>query len=828
MKTKKLHKQDIINILLLITGILLFVGSIYILNNIYGSKTDWISQHFRLPEYLRNLFYKNKNIFPNFSFNLGAGQNIYHLIYYGLFNPIILVSYLLPFIKMKTYIIIINIILVILSLITLYKWILSKYNSKIAFLSTLIFITSGCLIYHTHRHFMFIDYMLFQILALISTEKYFKEKKVLNLIISTFLIILISYYFSVGSIFAIVIYAIYNYLIYEKNINLKTFFIQGTKFVLNLLIPVLLASFILIPTMYILLTGRSETKNTIDLLTVLIPTINPKIFLYDSYSIGLTSIFIYSLIDNINTNNKSNKFLAITTSIILIFPIFNYILNGGMYISGKSLIPFLPLCILLISNTLNNILTNKVDKKNIIIFIGIIIFTIITNLKYNKLIILIIESLIYIISILIYKYKKQNIKIFIPYFIIIILICLITNYSDVLITQKHYKNIEEKNIDITKLYDNNIYRTANLNNILENSNNVLNDSYFTTSFYSSTSNKEYLNFVRNTFKNETYNKDYHTITQSSNILFNIYMGNKYLISDYDLKGYNLKIKDKTNAYINEDTFSIGYTNNKLMSLKEFNTLSYPYTIDALLNYTIVNKDIPSNYESKIKDFNNELILDKYEKYKTNNHYKFTIKKTKKININLKNPTDNILIITFKMNYHEKKTDPSITINNITNTLSKYNWKYYNKNETFHYVISQNDPIDNLSIELGKGTYDISEIKIYEYDYNELKNIKNNHEELEITNLEQDTLEGNISVKNDSYFQLSIPYDKGFTIKLDNKKINYEKINTAFLGFKIPKGNHNVKITYKAPLSSLGNKLSLITLCLSTIYLLIKKNYFLNK
>ena len=669
---------------------------------------------------------------------------------------------------------------------------------------------------------MFIDYMLFQILALISTEKYFKEKKVLNLIISTFLVILISYYFSVGSIFAIVIYAIYNYLIYEKNINLKTFFIQGTKFVLNLLIPVLLASFILIPTMYILLTGRSETKNTIDLLTILIPTINPKIFLYDSYSIGLTSIFIYSLIDNINTNNKSNKFLAITTSIILIFPIFNYILNGGMYISGKSLIPFLPLCILLISNTLNNILTNKVDKKNIIIFIGIIIFTIITNLKYNKLIILIIESLIYIISILIYKYKKQNIKIFIPYFIIIILICLITNYSDVLITQKQYKNIEEKNIDITKLYDNNIYRTANLNNILENSNNVLNDSYFTTSFYSSTSNKEYLNFVRNTFKNEIYNKDYHTITQSSNILFNIYMGNKYLISDYDLKGYNLKIKDKTNAYINEDTFSIGYTNNKLMSLKEFNTLSYPYTIDALLNYTIVNKDIPSNYESKIKDFNNELILDEYEKYKTNNHYKFTIKKTKKININLKNPTDNILIITFKMNYHEKKTDPSITINNITNTLSKYNWKYYNKNETFHYVISQNDPIDNLSIELGKGNYDISEIKIYEYDYNELKNIKNNHEELEITNLEQDTLEGNISIKNDSYFQLSIPYDKGFTIKLDNKEINYEKINTAFLGFKIPKGNHNVKITYKAPLSSLGNKLSLITLCLSTIYLLIKK------
>ena len=32
--------------------------------------------------------------------NLGGGQNIYNFAYYGLYNPVILLSYALPFVKM--------------------------------------------------------------------------------------------------------------------------------------------------------------------------------------------------------------------------------------------------------------------------------------------------------------------------------------------------------------------------------------------------------------------------------------------------------------------------------------------------------------------------------------------------------------------------------------------------------------------------------------------------------------------------------------------------------------------------------------------------------
>ena len=822
---KKLHKKDWLNLSFIILGIIIFVISIYTLGYIYGSKTDWISQHFRLPEYLRNSFYKNKTFFPHFSFELGAGQNIYNLIYYGLFNPIILISYLLPFIPMKTFIIGINIILITLSTITIYKWINDKYNSQVALISTIIFITSACLIYHTHRHIMFVDYMLFLILALINVEKYFKEKKVLNLILSLFAIILISYYFSVGCLFATLIYGIYNYLIYIKEINIKTFFKEGIKFALILLVPVLLSSFILLPVMYTLLSGRIETNASLNLVNILIPTINPKIFLYDSYSVGLTLIIVYSLIDNLFSKKKENIFLAVCLIILFVFPIFNILLNGGMYISGKSLIPFLPLCILLIAKTINNILNKKISTKSLIIFIGISILTILININYNKLGYIIIDAALLSLTLIVYKYKFKTILIFIPYITLSIMFCLITNYSDKLVSIKEYKNIENKNINIESLYDDRIYRTVNLNNILENSNNKLNGNYYTTSFYASTSNSEYLKFVRNTFKNEIYNKDYHTITNSSNIIFNMYMANKYLISDTDLKGYDLKIKDNTNAYINNDVFSIGYTNNKLMSLHEFENLNYPYTIDALMNYTIIDKNINNVYESKIEEFNNniEVTYKDFDYTINNNHYVFYIKDTGKINLRLDTPTNSILILSFKMNFKEKCSisNPSITINGITNTLSCNSWKYYNHNETFHYVISQNEPLEELNIDIAKGHYDISDIKIYEYNYDNLKSIKKNHDEFIITNINDKYLEGTINVTNDGYFQISIPYDKGFKILADNKEVPYEKVDTAFIGFKLNNGNHKIKIEYIPPLSKAGNRISIITLLSAIIVAIIK-------
>ena len=97
---------------LLIVGYsLLMVVLMTGVGRIFGSHVDWYSQHVVFPDLFRDNFYKTGNIIPEFFFNIGAGQNGFNFAYYGLLSPIILVSYLLPFVPMMTYIIIASIIL---------------------------------------------------------------------------------------------------------------------------------------------------------------------------------------------------------------------------------------------------------------------------------------------------------------------------------------------------------------------------------------------------------------------------------------------------------------------------------------------------------------------------------------------------------------------------------------------------------------------------------------------------------------------------------------------------------------------------------------------
>ena len=114
-------------------------------------------------------------------------------------------------------------------------------------------------------------------------------------------------------------------------------------------------------------------------------------------------------------------------------------------------------------------------------------------------------------------------------------------------------------------------------------------------------------------------------------------------------------------------------------------------------------------------------------------------------------------------------------------------------------------IDKLNIEFAKGKYDISNVKMYLVDYNDIVNYVKS---VSVFNIDKestsgDIITGNINVKNDGYFILTIPYDKGFSIYLDGNKIDYEKVSLSYIGFKIGSGYHDIKIVYKAPYQKEG-------------------------
>ena len=301
------------------------------------------------------------------------------------------------------------------------------------------------------------------------------------------------------------------------------------------------------------------------------------------------------------------------------------------------------------------------------------------------------------------------------------------------------------------------------------------------------------------------------LVSNTNIMFLMFSNNKYFISDeVNINGY--KEKDRigsTVLYENDDVLPFMYVSYNYMNEKDFNNYSFPFNNEILLNNVIVDSNTNNYYQSKIKEVSiNEFPLkEKSEFINWNDHIISVSKKNSSFVLNVKEEyKDKILFISF--NLDSQNRDLSISINGVTNKLTNKNWKYYNGNTTFNYVISENNKKE-LVFTFGKGIYNISDIKIYCLDYNDIKNVNNNVTKVNIENALGDKIIGNVEAINDGYFVTTIPYDKGFTIKVDNKNVEYEMVNNAFIGFKISKGYHNVEISYKSPGKIIGMILSLI-------------------
>ena len=813
---KKYNKFDYLSIFIAIASF--FVIYILILskgNVFYGSTMDYANQHYLIPEYFRTLFYETKDFFPSFALNLGMGQNIYNFSYYGLFNPIILISYLLPFINMSSYIEIASILVIILDIILLYYWVSTKTeDKKIRFISVFLFTMASPITLHSHRHIMFVNYMPFLIMGLISIDKYLKENKIIMLILSILFIITTSYFFSIPALIVLFIYAVFNYLKENKQVKTKDFIIKHLKLAWLFIVPILISGVLLLPTLKAILNSRFNTTNLISLKELLIPNISLSPFVYNSYSMGLTSIIILAIINSIISKEKHYKFLGMVFALIMVFPVIEYILNGFMYLNAKVFIPFIPLAILLIIKLIQDITSKKTNIK--VLLITTIIISIIGSLSFKMYKLYIIDLIITIIGILI-LYKKQN---KLPLIIILIITSLTTsivvNIKDELASKEIENNQYNKNItnlitNETKK-DDNIYRTVDTTKELFNSNNIRDISEYKTTMYSSLTNKNYKNYYWYISETENPNRNDAIFTDISNPIFNIMFGNKYYLTTEKAPiGYKKMSKSKDiKMYTNDDVFTLGYASNNLMSLKDFNKLSYPYNIEALLNNIVIDKNINTNYNTKIKK-NNNTIYNPANAEIQNSKYILNLKekKTYKLTRENYNP-NNLLIIKFKMEYTEncKIGDTAIKINEVENKLTCKGWKYHNNNYTFTYILS---PAKDLNIEIEKGKYIISNIETYELNYNEIKNIKQTHDEFKINKNETkgDIIKGTINVtKESSYFNLAVPYDEGYNIYIDGKKTSYEKTNTSFVGFKIEKGNHDIKIEYIAPWQKIGKIVSL--------------------
>ena len=799
-----------------------FVGR----HGIFGAKVDWLSQHSVLPDYFRQQFYATGKLFPEFAANLGGGQNIYHFAYYGLYSPLILPSYLLPFVKMSDYIMAVSITGLTASVLLFYYWLKSrKTDAGTAFILSLMFLLAGPMIGQYSGQIMFVNYMPFLCLALIGVDRYFEQEKSGLFTVSVFLMIMTSFYFSIGGMLSLVLYGLHRYFEQREGnrVAVRSFLRDGLCFVRSMILAVLMSGFFLVPTALALTGGRSKEQNT-SFASFFIPQITVERFAYSIYGIGLTTLVITVLLTGLLYRKVYEKVLTYGCVIVLVIPVFAYLLNGGLYIRDKVFIPFLPLLCYLIG-----IYLEKCRKRELSFIAGIVPYIITTIFVYiarNQFVskgigksiwkVLLAESILFLICYVLYcamkryhKETKEILMLALPS-VICLAVTMNTFYQmkpDRYVNRKLYRDVTgEQNRQAVKeaLKDDGYYRTEQMGSDDENAadlNRIWDVDQNITSIYSSAYNPDYQTFRQKTFGLEEPFRNGMMQSVSKNPVFQRMMGVRYIVSDSDVPGYTLVKKcGTTGIYQNKDAAPVMYATDRVMTEEEYKKLAFPYNQTAFLEYAVVGEHTESSDQN---------IMTAYEPVSLKMANNRTTGGAEQKTIQQEGQKQ-ILFFRFRVDNAHPNKDVAVWINGIRNKLSAKDHVYYNENKIFTYAVPLKDGEDNISVTFGKGKYRLRHVQAYLGSLPERSELLYQSEiQVDKKQTEDNVIQGTIRVKKDGWFITSIPYDKHFKIYIDGKETEIQKVNTAFLGCKIESGNHELKIIYHAPGTTTGKVLSLI-------------------
>ena len=813
---------------LLLTGLTLFFCRMFVGRyGIFGAKVDWLSQHSVLPDYFRQQFYATGKLFPEFAANLGGGQNIYHFAYYGLYSPLILPSYLLPFVKMSDYIMAVSITGLTASVLLFYYWLKSrKTDAGTAFILSLMFLLAGPMIGQYSGQIMFVDYMPFLCLALIGVDRYFEQEKSGLFTISVFLMIMTSFYFSIGGMLSLVLYGLHRYFEQREGnrVTVRSFLRDGLCFVRSMILAVLMSGFFLVPTALALTGGRSKEQNT-SFASFFIPQITVERFAYSIYGIGLTTLVITVLLTGLLYRKVYEKVLTYGCVIVLVIPVFAYLLNGGLYIRDKVFIPFLPLLCYLIG-----IYLEKCRKRELSFIAGMIPYIITAIFVYmarNQFVskgigesiwkALLAESILFLICYVLYcamkryhKETKEILMLALPS-VICLAVTMNTFYQmkpDRYVSRKLYRDVVgEQNRQAVKEAlkdDDGYYRTEQMGSDDENAadlNRIWDMDQNITSIYSSAYNPDYQTFRQKTFRLEEPFRNGMMQSVSKNPVFQRMMGVRYIVSDSDVPGYTLVKKcGTTGIYQNKDAAPVMYATDRVMTEEEYKKLAFPYNQTAFLEYAVVGEHTESSDQN---------IMTAYEPVSLKMANNRTTGGAEQKTIPQEGQKQ-ILFLRLRVDNAHPNKDVAVWINGIRNKLSAKDHVYYNENKIFIYAVPLKDGEDNISVTFGKGKYRLRHVQAYLGSLPERSELLYQSEiQVDKKQTEDNVIQGTIRVKKDGWFITSIPYDKHFKIYIDGKETEIQKVNTAFLGCKIESGNHEVKIIYHAPGTTTGKVLSLI-------------------
>lgn len=782
-------------------------------NTIAVSKIDCISQHTAIADYFRKHFYETHNLFPQYTAELGGGQNIYYFAYYGLYNPLYLLSWLFPFVSMETWFQMIGFVTLTADGILGYLWLNRHVGKRESLIGSLMLMLSYSVIYHTATQVMFVNYLPFLLLMLIGVEIREQTGKGTLLSAGTVGLILTSFYFVPSGIAAIGVYVIGRQ---EKGLTRKEYLkILIWKF-LPIFKAVLFSSFYLVPVGCALMMGRGE-KKSINGWELLIPDISAKKYFYHPYGLGLTSMAFIILGIWMFGKRRKEKNMTCLMLLIFVFPIFAWVLNGGLYARSKVFLPFLPIICLICAEFFEKLGKNEISGKQIVKGYGTVSLALIIgnlSLRDREMEIMILDLIFCGIALFISYRRKKHLAEFVTIAMMLSMSTVMTCQNlQFLVTKDFNHQLHDLNTKqaVQTVLKNEIqrfrmevrgeapYEKANQNRIWAAGQNL-------TTCYSSLSNSEYTKFrsdiglsksTRNCFMQD----------MQDNPLFLRFMGVKYLVGGKEISEWKkMEGEGQSAIYQNDKVAPIAYLTNQTLSEKQFADMSWNEKQLILLERAVVPngekvmpsvlEDIKVNVENKTSKGNS--ILGKKQGIQVQSAK--PLKSILKMNRSTKK--GEFIFLSFQIENHCKTKDVSVLVEGIKNKLSSKNADYYNKNEVFHYTLDIPEGTRELSVTFGAGNYELKNLKCQVGCVDERKNqdLYQNAVDLKL-NRSGDGYNGKLKSQKNQWLITSIPFDKNFKVIIDGKYVEVKKVNGAFLGVQVPKGFHIIRMKYWA----LGSK-----------------------
>ena len=131
--------------------------------------------------------------------------------------------------------------------------------------------------------------------------------------------------------------------------------------------------------------------------------------------------------------------------------------------------------------------------------------------------------------------------------------------------------------------------------------------------------------------------------------------------------------------------------------------------------------------------------------------------------------------------------------------------------------------DNIYKNLGNlGQLKLNDILLNDSEKEHSDDIKLlNKDTLIISKHGQNEIKGEINVDKDKMLFFSIPFDKGWNVKVDGKRIPAMMVNIGFIGIPIEKGLHQIELSYTPLYFNLGAAISFIAIILFIILISFK-------